>query len=361
MDQTFNASTGGILPAALEPVDASAWFSGTDMNIIPPSASMASASKLVGLSTDYSMVTFLRLLTNCPVKRSYVNDTYMTLSPELSYLALLTCTPGDNNYTLIIVGNGAYDSLPTSVCTMVPQVTNVSVDYGATINAAPPTHSVPQDVNGPAPVSAIYTLWNVLSASQALDTNAVGTQWASLNSKLNWHDEKRGKEQYFRGVTEYSASTLRACLSVKKGAFVDGFPNNMSIPTHGTTATQARPDPRWQCFDPTQAWAFKPDPTRRTLHGTFRTETLGWTYASTTTQWILLPGTFIAIATIVMVLVALHRHPGDIHSGDSGPLDLSNPLHLIAAAAAGRLENTFRGANEEEREVTQGLVKLTRG
>ncbi|KAJ7437497.1 hypothetical protein FB451DRAFT_1570663 [Mycena latifolia] len=88
MDQTFNASTGGILPAALEPVDASAWFSGTDMNIIPPSASMASASKLVGLSTDYSMVTFLRLLTNCPVKRSYVNDTYMTLSPELSYLAL---------------------------------------------------------------------------------------------------------------------------------------------------------------------------------------------------------------------------------------------------------------------------------
>ncbi|KAJ7441104.1 hypothetical protein FB451DRAFT_1191158 [Mycena latifolia] len=68
-------------------------------------------------------------------------------------------------------------------------------------------------------------------------------------------------------------------------------------------------------------------------YGTFRTETLGSTHASTTMQWILLPGTFIAIAIIVLVLVALHHHPADIHGGGPGPFNLSNPLHLIASAA----------------------------
>ncbi|KAJ7438765.1 hypothetical protein FB451DRAFT_1447757 [Mycena latifolia] len=363
MNQTFNASTGGILPITLEPVNASTWFSGTGMTTIPAGAKMSSYSDLTGLSTNYSMVqqgftaniscsfqnltnetnpdltfttdvvanwtwlnvsdnqiSYLEIATNCTLPDLGGNRTTAYLAPNSSYLVLLACAPGDSNYNrhfsaLIIVARGDYDWLPTTICTMVPQVTSVIVDYGTTINVRQVTQSVPHDIHGPASGAAIYTLSNMLWSAQAFESNSIGIQWSSLYSQPNWNDDQtlRMLEQYFMGVTEYSATALRACLSGKNATFPDGVPPTMSIPTNGT----------------------------------FRTETLGWTYVSGTTQSILLPGTFIAFATIVLVLVALHRHAGDIPR-DSDPFDPSNPLHLIAAAAAGGLDNTFRGVQKEE-------------
>ncbi|KAJ7658877.1 hypothetical protein B0H17DRAFT_1213087 [Mycena rosella] len=72
---------------------------------------------------------------------------------------------------------------------------------------------------------------------------------------------------------------------------------------------------------------------------------LGWTYTAGTAQWVLLPGTF--VATTFIVLVAVHGHAGDIPH-ESDPFDPSNPLHLIAAAAAVGLNNTFNGVDDEE-------------
>jgi hypothetical protein len=98
-----------------------------------------------------------------------------------------------------------------------------------------------------------------------------------------------------------------------KTTFPNGVPLNMSIPTHGT----------------------------------FYAETLGWAYASQTTRWILIPGTLVALVTISIVVVALHRHVGDIPK-ESDYFDPSNAVHLVIAAAAGGLHNAFRGLDREE-------------
>jgi hypothetical protein len=75
-------------------------------------------------------------------------------------------------------------------------------------------------------------------------------------------------------------------------------------------------------------------------NGTFYTETPGWAYPSGATRWILVPSTFVAFSTIIVVLAALYRHPGDMPS-DSQKLDPSNPLRLMSAAAAGGLKNSL--------------------
>jgi hypothetical protein len=50
---------------------------------------------------------------------------------------------------------------------------------------------------------------------------------------------------------------------------------------------------------------------------------------------------FVAFATIAIVIVALCRHTGEI-SSEPAQFDPSNPLHLMATAAAGRLNGAFR-------------------
>ncbi|KAJ7679962.1 hypothetical protein B0H17DRAFT_1333916 [Mycena rosella] len=385
MDQTFNVSTGGIFPAMLEHVNATGWFPTTGMTTIPPIAQLASQSRPVGLSTNYSMiqqgftadiscsfqnltdkttpdleiltdhvanwtyldagdfpVTYMQPQSNCPVRYQNLNWTNIYTSPAQNYLALLACTPEpEDSFTLIIAVGGVYDWLPTTVCKMIPKVTTLTVDYGASINVVQVTEGAAQDIYGPASVFAIHTMTNIIFISQGRNTNGVGIQWESLKSHANGNEtqmlrmivnigrpaasitESPSQEQYFQGMTEYTSSVLRACLSGKNATFPDGAPPNMTTLTHGT----------------------------------FRTQTLGWVYASGTTRWALLPGTFIAFATIAIVLLAVVRHAGDIPE-ESDPFDVSNPLHLIAAAAAGGLNNTFLGMDDEEIKAQERLSVL---
>jgi hypothetical protein len=84
------------------------------------------------------------------------------------------------------------------------------------------------------------------------------------------------------------------------------------------------------------------------ISGTWETQTLGWKqFSPATTAWILIPGIFMVFSTLALVIVAIYRHRGEIYS-DSHVFDPSNPLHLIAAAAAGGLNNVFRGFGERD-------------
>jgi hypothetical protein len=86
----------------------------------------------------------------------------------------------------------------------------------------------------------------------------------------------------------------------------------------------------------------------RPLSGTWETQTLGWKqFSPATTTWILIPGIFMTCSTLGLVIVAIYRHKGEIYS-DSYVFDPSNPLHLIAAAAAGGLNNVLRGFRERD-------------
>ncbi|KAJ7469333.1 hypothetical protein B0H11DRAFT_2043980 [Mycena galericulata] len=359
LDQVFNASTGGALPAYLDPVDASAWF--TNKSVIPVTTHNASSAPLTGFSSNYTMLqqgftanvscSFQNLtnVTTPPLFQdtSYVTEWYegydinkalgvitwneikspcdapfgvnytssFTFSPR-AFVMMIACVSMDG-YTLIIVSDGAYSWIPTTVCSVAPKVTRLNVDYGSVINAAVDQNlPVVMDPLGPAGLSAISTLVKMVYFSQGIAGNVMGDHLTTLIEELDSrevaNDVLNPMEKYIRGVWEYTGTVFRACLTANT-TFKDGVPLNISIPTNGT----------------------------------LNTETLGWTYVSRATRWVLIPGTLIALATICIVSVALYLHAGDLPR-DPDQFDPSNPLHLMAAAAAGGLNNAFRGLGTED-------------
>ncbi|KAJ7888530.1 hypothetical protein B0H14DRAFT_3429943 [Mycena olivaceomarginata] len=114
------------------------------------------------------------------------------------------------------------------------------------------------------------------------------------------------QEEYIRGVTEYSFPSV----SPVNTDFLDALPSDMSISTNGT----------------------------------FYTETIGWIH-TTVTLLELIPGTIVAILTIYTVVVAVAQHAGDEKGVDFDPTDAT---HLVAASAAGGLNNMFVGTKEED-------------
>jgi hypothetical protein len=79
-------------------------------------------------------------------------------------------------------------------------------------------------------------------------------------------------------------------------------------------------------------------------NGTFYTETIGWLHASPITFLELIPGTIVAILTIYTVIVAVALHAGDQKGDYFNPSDAT---HLVAASAAGGLNNVFVGTKEQ--------------
>ncbi|KAJ7076646.1 hypothetical protein B0H15DRAFT_863429 [Mycena belliarum] len=358
MDEVFNVSTGGILPAYLSPINASAWF--TNTSIIPVTTHYVSKKRYTnGFSTNYSMTQQgftadvsckFRNLTNATtpsliVRTDWVNAWHLTnLQKEhqtlhvaslnvsscfsgpgrgtahtnsstytgngKDWMSLLACGP-TNNYTVILVANGdKYGWIPMTVCSVIPKITTIHVDYTPEINARADTavSTAPDDL-GPTSANAIQDLVALVDLAQGLSSHIMGDQLTAVRSDLEGgiEDILSPIEGYIQGVMEYSGSVFRGCLT-SNASFMAEMPDDMMKPTTGV----------------------------------FRTETLGWMYASSTTRWVLVPGTLLALATIFVVMFALYRHAGDL-AGDSDRFDPSDPLHLVAAAAAGGLNNAFKG------------------
>lgn len=224
------------------------------------------------------------------------------------------------SYTLILSGSGLYSFMDTMVCQVTPKITTARVDYSydffnGTINTT--TISGAPDVGGATGLSAITTIYNMFYFSQAPHTNIVGDQLKTLIQDMgrNSVDEDvilLTTEEYIRGVTEYSGSVFRACLSAKNnGIFVDGVPANMTI---------------------------------RTVGGS-RVQFIGWVLSNANTTFLfLIPGTLVAIATICLMLVTVAHHAAD-PKGE--PFDPANTLDLLSASAAGGLSDVFSGTNTD--------------
>ncbi|KAJ7318378.1 hypothetical protein DFH08DRAFT_819982 [Mycena albidolilacea] len=303
MDNSFNTSTGGILPVAFRDARVDAWFPNTTS--IPAALMAPSIGLNNGLVWNWAII-------------QQVNTTFINTmrGANQGYIAMIVCD-GAESYQLILVGSGLYDYINTMVCTLTPQITTVSVLYSYDSNSDsiavnPPVARI-SDFGGPAGISAVTTIFNMLFFAQGTDSNVVGGQFSALLANTNDSvDAVLGTaEEYLRGVAEYGGTVgihhyaiLRACLSAENGTFPDGVPSNLSLPITGTLHTQF----------------FGWEPTKSVV-------------------WILIPGTIIAGATIFVVLTAVARHARD--PARENEFDPSNTMQLVSASAAGGLRDVF--------------------
>ncbi|KAJ6535713.1 hypothetical protein B0H19DRAFT_1271436 [Mycena capillaripes] len=298
MDQTFNVSTAGIIPLTLENFDANSWFPSdrnvsipstvTLLNTLPDGAlPLKHLMKQQGLTADVSCA-FRNLTTD---DTSTIKDgtfgipseegTLLQMSPNncivpdhlrmnftrpntvcrSTYVLMAACGRFSPKYTLIFVadGPGSDNSMGSTVCTLIPKITRVQVEYtNAGINTTQLDNGVPD------------------LFAQAIFTNVVGDelQQAILDVDSGFHNETTlfGMEQYIRGVAEYSGSVLRACLSLKNGTFINGAPVSMTVPSEGFLYS----------------------------------EIVGWTQTQVSdVRWVLISGTIVGIASIFVILMAV--------------------------------------------------------
>ncbi|KAJ7495015.1 hypothetical protein FB451DRAFT_1387111 [Mycena latifolia] len=359
MDQTFNISTGGILPATGNNVSAGTWF--PYMTVIPStlqgldalpdalaanysmsqqgfSADVTCAYQELGADTTPSIrllsdtvkdwntlnvpmnISYFQFDTDCPVpENSALNWTYAFTAGVPNYLIMIACGPADN-YTLIFESAGLYDA-PITVCSLSPKIGKVKVDYtdpwssAGTIGTTGDSNSSVRDPDGPAGLAAVTTISYMVWFAQAIETNVMAAELHSVLTEVEPDFMDQTKllltEKYIRGVAEYSGSVFRACLSGMNGTFPDGVPTNMTI----------------------------------AMNGTIYSQTVGWSHASASTIWVLIPGALVALATIIVVVVAVAEHAGDPASDVFEP---SSVMHLVAVAAAGGLSDAFTGMSEQE-------------
>ncbi|KAJ7249837.1 hypothetical protein C8J57DRAFT_1239405 [Mycena rebaudengoi] len=261
---------------------------------------------------DMLTINFERVTVTCP---SDMNVSTVYATERWNYMLLNGCDPvteAPNSYTLITFGAGNY----LSYISLQPELHQLPV-YPKVHHDTTGSYSIsaPVAADGVAGLFVVKTLSEVVFGSQGLDWNIVGDHFLSLLLFTNKTDKDRSlrmMEKYYQGVTEYSGTLLRTCVS----SYIEGgVPSNMTIPTNGT----------------------------------YYTEAMGWTYTSGSMRWILVPSTVIAFSTIAIVLVALYRHGGEI---GIRPFHPSSPMHLMAAAATGGLTDVFRGI--EDRDIKEG-------
>ncbi|KAK7028724.1 hypothetical protein R3P38DRAFT_2937924 [Favolaschia claudopus] len=367
LDNDFNTSTGGIIPMVFDDIISSSWF--PDTTVLPGSLSHpAAASSSRGLSWKWNMgqqgfsadvncqfqdlnagttpslfinpdprmtnesqtvPTQYNISSNCAAPSALNSQSIYASAGDgttgQGYVLMIACN-GVDSYQLIFVGRGGlYSYLETTVCTFTPSVTRVQAGYSwdrstslTTIDMETLANGRP-DIGGPAAVSAVQTIYNMMYFAQAISTNVVGDQIKSILENVQDFQADSihyALEEYLRGVAEYSGSIFRACLSAQNGTFPNGVPSQMTILSTGK------------------------------LH----TEFFGWQFTATS-SWILIPGTFVGLATIYIVLRALAMHPGN--DRDGGEFKPDDPLDLVAASAAGGLPGVFSGSKKDREEAAK--------
>ncbi|KAJ7333423.1 hypothetical protein DFH08DRAFT_881191 [Mycena albidolilacea] len=373
LGQSFVSSTGGILPLTFGNVTSDSWFPNqttlpATLSIhgdLPNDLSVEYSISQQGYTADVSCqfqdlekdttpsldietsplededgtvldINSIIMSSDCTGPRSpdgplNLQTVEASLGSGSGHVLMIVCGGSGQSYTLIFSGAGLYDFVKTTVCTLTPKITKVLVDYSndnssddsyndflnSTVIDTQTLSGGSPDLDGPAGLSAVATIYNMMHYSQGKSTNIVGDQLTSLILNGNLVVQ----EEYLRGVTEYSGSVFRACLSVtgENAPFRPaGVPNTLTIPVGKSS---------------------------------FDTEFLGWEI-STTTSLVQIPGTLIAIATIYIVLAAVARHSGD-QKGKA--FDPANTLDLVSASAIGGLRDVFTGTEEDRVKESEAI------
>ncbi|KAF7343704.1 hypothetical protein MSAN_01950500 [Mycena sanguinolenta] len=373
MDQTFNLSTGGILPLTSSPVNASTSFQNATTipaTIIPtrdlPEALDSSYSfSQQGFTADVSCefwdsedetipklfmqsntvgewnpeqrnpgqqyylpgnITYWSFYSDCEADfgGAFFNwSTAYTETGQPNYVLTIAC-PYQESYKLIFYGGreGLYGFMGTTVCTVVPKITNVEVSYSNVINITTLPGDTIANITGAPALAALTTLINMGYLSQSTVSNSMGDRLRSLvleqdGNIFTRNTTLRATEKFIRGVTEWSASVFRACLWSNRD-FSDALPSITNL----------------------------------SASGTFYSDSIGWIHASPITWLELIPGTIVAILTIFTVVLGVAHHAGDVRGEFFDP---SDALHLVTASAAGGLNEVFTGPRQDAVRETENV------
>ncbi|KAJ6536934.1 hypothetical protein B0H19DRAFT_1270623 [Mycena capillaripes] len=175
----------------------------------------------------------------------------------------------------------------------------------------------------PATVSyaVIYALEEALSYGQSSTNNVVtdsittilanqGVEQSSLSYTLSY---PLLLSAYIQGVIEFAGTVIKTDLASSTGPLSAGIPSEM----------------------------------RRDIFGAALTVTVGWEHNAGVNNAILIPSTFVAIASILIVLFAQCIKWARGTAIEHVDFDPNEPLLLMAAASAGGMVDTFPGLTKE--------------
>ncbi|KAJ7343949.1 hypothetical protein DFH08DRAFT_810484 [Mycena albidolilacea] len=280
-------------------------FQQLDAESDPPLVRTVNAFELTsgGQGTSYTAVSITTTCTNGETVQydvvSQTNDTLLSLScPETTDVGL-----------------------PVYLCTMFPATLNMNVTYeeGFIYNELqPPDPTTADFANAPAIVSyaAFYGLDQAILHGQSLTRSLIGDSIAQIYANQDQLQAPLSYPEvwgyYITGATEFVGTAMKTELSSYNGPFGGDPPQSMTRPINGSALTT----------------------------------TLGWKYQQGATNAILIPSTFVAVASIVIVLLAQVLNRGiPARHADFDPTD---PLVLMAAASAGGMEEMFNGLAKED-------------
>ncbi|KAJ7115369.1 hypothetical protein C8R44DRAFT_880669 [Mycena epipterygia] len=297
-----------------------------DMNTNPPLQRFANSVEIT-VGDQPTIYTAVGVATTCngQTLRSDV------LSSTNNTLLSVACGGTDDNgvmvYTVIFDGQGLYDG--TVVCEVVPTIIDINVAYSGQwvysyLGAGdidPPTSPSPTA----AGYAGIYGLEQALAYGQSATHNFVGD---SINTILADQDPQQSSslpyvvsyelvlEVYITGVVEFVGTAVKTDLASSTGPTGGDIPSSM----------------------------------RREIVGFAQTKTFGWEHNAGVNNAILIPSTFVALASILIVLVAQCIKWARSISLEHVDFDPNDPLLLMAAASAGGMGDTFHGITREDLE-----------
>ncbi|KAJ7236829.1 hypothetical protein C8J57DRAFT_1569207 [Mycena rebaudengoi] len=243
---------------------------------------------------------------------SQTNDTLLSLScPEND-------DTGKTTYRVIIDGQGMYSTGPDGasvVCTVFPGILTVNSTYSGTSvlhDVALERMAHLQLTPAPAVVSdvAFYGLDQGIRQGQSRTRNSIGDYMANIFADQDKQeapvDYPTLWEGYLIGLIQSVGTAIKTQLSSYSGPLGGDPPESMTMAMNGTAFTT----------------------------------TFGWEYKQRATNFILIPSTFVAVASIFIVLWAqiINRGIPVRHAN----FDPNDPLELMAAASAGGMGGIFR-------------------
>ncbi|KAF7358314.1 hypothetical protein MVEN_00880800 [Mycena venus] len=310
-------------------------------NSDPPLTSVIEPANLTLSNQPYTIVEAGSTCNGQPISYPVIsggNDT-LTINTLSALVCPSTYLPDTTTYRIIIAGRGGYDPVNIGagegsvVCEITPVIQNVVTSYSIfeiayVSSTVDPNYPPSQGGASGMGWAAVYGLATAIELGQGPFRNAVGNSIVSIfrDKRIQTISYPALWEQYIQGVIEFVGTALKWELTFPTG------------PLGG---------------DP-------PDTMLRKINGTILTATFGWQYDATANLLLLLPITFVAFASIVIVLVPTVQYRGCMVAARHKDFDPGNPMFLLAAASAGGLGNTFADLTKENVEAGR-KTKVTLG